>query len=125
MTQLLAVGLGGFVGATLRWWLTSLVETRFAGSFPLGTLAVNLLGCLLIGVLWGVVEDLEALSENARLFLSVGLLGGLTTFSTFGLETVVLWREGEAAAVLAYVGANVVLGVGAVFLGRACLRLFA
>ena len=69
------------------------------------------------------VEDARSLSENARLFLVVGLLGSLTTFSTFGLETVSLWRSGEEALSALSVVANVALGVGGVLLGRALVKL--
>jgi len=122
VSRLLAVGLGGFLGAILRYWLSSVLLERFRGAFPLGTLAVNVLGCFAIGVLWGWVEEQRALSEHARLFLSVGLLGGLTTFSTFGLETVTLWRDGEESLALGSIAANLSLGLGAVVLGRALVR---
>jgi CrcB protein len=125
VTKLLVVGLGGFLGAVLRYVLSSLVHERFAGAFPLGTLAVNVLGCLGIGVAWTLIDARGLLSPDARLFVSVGVLGGLTTFSTFGLESVFLWREGEEALALLSIGANVVLGIGAVLLGRAAAQLLA
>ncbi len=125
MIQFLAVGLGGFCGATLRWYLSSVVHERFEGAFPLGTLLVNLVGCAALGALWGLVDGGRAVSEELRLFLSVGLLGGLTTFSTFGLETVSLWRDGEEGLAFLSVAANLALGLGGVLAGRWLVRALA
>ena len=117
MIEVCAVGLGGFVGAIARYGLSGLVHTRYAGSFPLGTLVVNVLGCLVIGALLSLVETRPLLHPRARLFLVMGLLGSFTTFSTLGFETLQLLRDREVAGALLNVGANVVLGVGAVAVG--------
>jgi CrcB protein len=114
----LAVGAGGFIGAIARYGASGLVQ-RWAGEgFPAGTLAVNLVGCLLIGVMSSVAEGAEGLSETARLLLTVGLLGSFTTFSTFGNETFDLLRDGRMKTAAAYVTGSLVLGLIAVFLGR-------
>jgi CrcB protein len=108
--KLLAIGLGGALGALARYGVSGLVQRGTA--FPVGTLAVNVLGCFLIGALF------ERLGPGARQLVVVGVLGGFTTFSAFGHETLELLRGGETRLALANVAANVVLGVGAVLLGR-------
>ena len=124
MFKLLVVGLGGFVGAVSRYGISGLVQRYHKGAFPLGTFTVNVLGCLLIGVLMTLVQDREALSANTRLFLTVGLLGSLTTFSTLGHETLELLRENNLQMALGSVLGNVVVGVAAVGLGRAAVKSF-
>lgn len=123
MVNLLVIGAGGFLGAVARYGLSNLVQRFSRGAFPLGTFAVNVLGCLAIGALLALVEARPTLSPNVRLFLVIGLLGSFTTFSTFGNETYGLLRSGAAATALVYLGASVVLGLIAVGLGRAMIRL--
>jgi CrcB protein len=124
MLKLLVIGLGGFVGAIARYVLSGVVHRQWGTSFPAGTLLVNVLGCLVMGILMALVEDRQLLTPGARMFLMVGLLGSLTTFSTFGYETMELMRDGNWPATLANVAANVTLGLAAVWLGRAGIRLF-
>jgi CrcB protein len=124
MLKLLVIGLGGFVGAIARYVLSGLVHRQFNSSFPAGTLLVNVLGCLAMGGLMALVEDRQLLTPAARMFLMVGLLGSLTTFSTFGYETMELMRDGNWPATFANVTANVALGMAAVWLGRASVRFF-
>ncbi len=121
MARLLAIGLGGFVGALCRYGLAGLVQTAAGPRFPAGTLVVNVLGCFAIGALAALVEGRLALSPEWRLFLLVGLLGSFTTFSTFGYETLELLRAGSFPAAALNLGAHVVLGLGAVALGRAAV----
>lgn len=118
MSRLLLVGIGGACGAILRY-LTTLVAGRVLGAgYPYGTLIVNLVGCLLIGLAVGwTVDGRTGLGDSARLLLVTGLLGGLTTFSSFGLEAVELLRAGRPAAGIGYVLANVVLGLAAALIG--------
>lgn len=116
MQSLLAVGLGGFVGAVSRYALTGWMQLRFPAFRPAGTLLVNVLGCLLIGLLMGWVTHKPTLSEPLRLFLITGILGSLTTFSTFGYETVELLRENEVRLAMWNVAANMLLGFSAVLL---------
>lgn len=124
MAKLLAVGLGGFLGALARWGLASLAHRLLGPRFPHGTLAVNLLGCFLIGVVWTLIDERELFTPNVRLFLTIGFLGSLTTFSTFGHETIELMRTDQLKLALFNVALNVLLGFGAVLLGRFCVRFF-
>ena len=118
MTNLLLVGAGGFLGAVVRYLLGGwILHHSMAAKFPWGTFAVNLLGCLVIGVLSGVAERFDTFGYGARLFLFTGLLGGFTTFSAFGLETIFLMRRGEWFFAALYVGASVVLCLFAVWVG--------
>ena len=125
LREILLVGIGGFVGAVARYVVSGAVQQHADGTFPAGTLAVNVLGCGAIGGLMALVEEGGALSPDLRLLLLVGLLGSFTTFSTFGHETLALLREGDLPLSVANVGGNVVLGLLAVFAGRALARWFA
>jgi len=118
MRNIIMVGLGGFAGSALRYliagWVQKLSDSPL---FPYGTLGVNVLGCLLIGLLGGWADNAELFGPGTRLFLLVGLLGGFTTFSTFGYETMALLRDKELLAAGAYVGLHLVLGFTAVAVG--------
>jgi CrcB protein len=118
--QLLLVGAGGFLGSILRYSLSGLVYRMVPGAaFPYGTLAVNIVGCLAIGSLAGIAESRGVIGPELRLFLFIGVLGGFTTFSTFGYETFELARDGEMIGVLANVLLHVIAGLGAAWLGHA------
>ena len=117
-TNILLVGLGGFAGAAARYLLGGWVlHHTLSAKFPWSTFAVNLLGCLIIGLLSGLAERLDWFSPSMRLLLLTGLLGGFTTFSAFGLETVHLLRRGELWMAGAYALASVLACVFAVWLG--------
>jgi CrcB protein len=118
--KLLIVGAGGFLGAISRYTLSGIVHRWVPGAFPIGTLCVNLIGCFLIGALMTLVQDR---TPEARLLFGVGILGSLTTFSTFGYETVELMRGGESRMAFLSVAANVVLGVAGVILGRFAVKV--
>ena len=117
--RLCSIGLGGFVGAVLRYLVSGWVQDR-SGSiiFPFGTAAVNLIGCFIIGMLTFLVETRSYFSAETRAFVLVGLLGSFTTFSTFGSETLVLIRSGRMDMAALYAGGQVVVGVLMVWLGR-------
>ena len=122
MKQLLLVALGGAIGASARWKLGGLVLHHTADwRFPLGTFIVNVLGCLVAGVLAGLVTKLDMFNADARLFLFTGLLGGFTTFSACGVETVYLLRRAEYAVALAYVVASVAVGICGLWLAMALI----
>jgi len=121
--QIMIVGAGGFVGSALRFvvsgWTQRLVAT---GGFPYGTLVVNVLGCLLIGLLGGLAEYRQVLEPGQRLFLMIGILGGFTTFSTFAFETLSLAQDAELLKALANTALQVVLGFAAAFVGMVVAR---
>lgn len=118
LERLLLVAGGGAAGALARYALGGVVHRLYPGTWPLGTLVVNLTGCLAIGVVMGLVEQ-QLLGAAARLLLAIGVLGAFTTFSTFGYETVELVRRGALAAALANAALQLAGGLAAVVIGRA------
>jgi CrcB protein len=122
--RVLLVGIGGFVGSVLRYWLSGVAQAAAPGSsFPVGTLVVNVVGCVAIGVLSELAEARGFLTPERRALLVVGLLGGFTTFSAFANESVNALRDGARTIALA----NVLLSVGAclaaVWAGRSLAHL--
>lgn len=118
MVKVLLVGLGGFVGSVCRYGISGAVQ-KWSGfsTFPFGTFTVNIVGCLVIGLLHGWAESRQLFSPESRAFLLIGLLGGFTTFSTFGYETFTLLRDNQIIPALANSGLQVIIGVLAVWLG--------
>ena len=116
MSAYLWVGLGGFLGSVARYAVAVALPPAASGRFPVATFAVNCMGCLLIGVLAGGLARTSA-PESFRLFLMTGVLGGFTTFSAFGLESLALLRRGETMGAFLYILASVSVGVAAVWLG--------
>ena len=114
---LLMVGAGGLVGATLRYLVATWVQGAGGEGFPYGTLAVNAAGCLVIGLVAGYAEARQPLSSEAQAFLVVGVLGGFTTFSAFGIDTIRLIRDGAYLAGSANVVLQVAAGLAAVTAG--------
>lgn len=113
------VGIGGCIGALSRYWLGGLINRLYpAVVFPWSTVVVNLIGCFLIGFLAGLNVSRQFLTEPLRLFLFTGILGGFTTFSAFGLETMVLFQDKYPLMALLNILAQVVLGVMMVFVGH-------
>jgi len=117
--SLLLVGSGGFLGAVGRYALGGFVHRALpAVAFPIGTLAVNVLGCLAIGALGGLADARQILGPGTRLFLLIGVLGGFTTFSSFSYETLALARDGEFLRSGINVLASVTFCLLAVWLGH-------
>jgi len=110
------VGLGGFIGAVARYAVAVAMGPAATLRFPWPTFTVNVLGCLAIGLLAGYFTRVPA-PEHLRLFLVTGILGGFTTFSAFGVESLGLLRRGDHALGLAYAGGSVLVGLLAVWLG--------
>lgn len=106
----LLVALGGAIGAVSRYGLGSYF-IKSSSTFPWATWCINLLGCFLAGVFFAFSQQYPTLQNNARLFLMVGILGGFTTFSSFGLETFNLLREGQVMWAIGYAVSSVMLGV--------------
>ena len=118
MMTVLLVGAGGFIGSVMRYLVGVWVQSWSGNSWiPYGTLTVNVVGCFLIGLIAGLAETRQFLGEGTRALLIVGLLGGFTTFSAFGYETIAMVREGHIAAAAANVGLQVALGLTAVWIG--------
>lgn len=118
MKSILLVGLGGFLGSVARYKLGGLVLHMTAQQrFPFSTFAINVAGCLAIGILAGCAERYDMFGAGTRLFLFTGLLGGFTTFSAFGLEAMQLVRRDEMWVAALYVGASILIGIFAVWVG--------
>jgi fluoride exporter len=124
LERVLLVGIGGFVGSILRYWVSGYVQqVTQSVQFSYGTLAVNLIGCLVIGFLSELADSHGLFTTEMRALVFVGVLGGFTTFSTFGSETLNLLRDGENQLALANIGLQVILGLGAVWLGHVLASL--
>lgn len=122
MANLLAVFIGAGVGGVLRYLLSLAVSKDYHGAFPMGTFLINLLGCFAIGYLATFFANVVPLRESLRLGILVGVLGGFTTFSSFGRETFELMGEGKPLVAVWYVVLSCVLGVMLVFVGHAMAR---
>lgn len=116
MRILLLIGLGSFLGGVGRYLLTIYIQDRFLSSMSYGTIAVNIIGCFLIGLVFGIAEKAN-ISSEWRFFLATGILGGFTTFSSFSYETVALLREQQYWYAFFNVGLSVFLGLAATVLG--------
>ncbi len=115
--QLLAIAAGGAVGAVARFVFSTSVYRLFGQSFPYGTLAVNVVGSLAMGLLYVLLLERSMAGAELRAALTIGLLGAFTTFSTFSLETLVLIEQGEIGKAALNVGLSVVSCIGAAWLG--------
>lgn len=117
MTQIIAIAAGGAAGALLRFWMSGVVGVWLGRGFPYGTLAVNVLGCLLMGLLYVVLVERMSLGPLWRAGLLVGVLGGFTTFSAFSMETFSLIEEGALLKALLNIAASVIASLGATWVG--------
>jgi CrcB protein len=124
MINILVIGVGGFIGAVSRYGVALWIGERWGRSFPLGTLAVNVSGCFLIGLLMTLMAEKYMVSPEWRLFLVVGFLGAYTTFSTFEYETGGLVRDGEFFYAALNITFSVLLGFIALKLGEVLARSF-
>ncbi|MBL8504836.1 MAG: fluoride efflux transporter CrcB [Methylobacillus glycogenes] len=123
MQHICLVALGGALGSLARYKLSGLILQQAAQlKFPLGTFTVNILGCLVIGALAGLAERSGSFSTEWRLFLFTGLLGGFTTFSAFGLETMMLVKQGEWVIALSYISLSIIVGLALLFAGYYLLK---
>ncbi len=124
MKELLLVGLAGMTGTMLRYWLTGVFARRYGESFPIGTFFVNVVGCFLAGFLFHLMHERAIMSETARAVALTGLLGGLTTFSAYSLQSFLLMREGNLWLALIYLFASNAAGLLRVLAGYTLARLF-
>lgn len=122
MMYSLAVALGGALGAVSRYWLIGAVSAASNHRFPWGTLVVNVLGSLLIGMMYVLISERMALSEQWRAVLIVGYLGAFTTFSTFSLDALLLAQEGFLLQALAYIVSSVLICLLCAWLGIVLMR---
>jgi len=113
----LIVGLGGAAGSMLRYGVQKFFQVQAAATFPTGTLLVNISGCFLIGILWGIVSRSLTWNEEMKLLLMTGFCGGFTTFSAFTLEGVGLLKENRTVLFIIYLTASVAGGLLATFIG--------
>lgn len=118
LRSILIVGLGGFVGSVLRFLVTRWFQVQTASQFPWGTFTVNIFGSFVIGLIFGLSERSNILTPEWRLFLTVGLCGGFTTFSSLSNDTFILLQGREFLSVSLYITLSFFLGLVAVFVGR-------
>ncbi len=121
----LAVGLGGFIGATSRYFVSTFVNKFNTSGFPVATLIINVLGSFLMGLLTQLLVGLCPDNKKIQLFLTTGILGGFTTFSTFSLETVNLFQDGKAVFGVANIVLSVVFCLIGVILGKMLAKTIA
>lgn len=117
MKNILLVGLGGSIGSIARYLMQKWFASNYMQAFPWGTFAVNIIGCFLIGLFWGLSFKSFDNNESWKLFLMTGLCGGFTTFSAFTLEGIVLIKDQKLVLFFSYVAANVVVGLLATYIG--------
>ena len=123
LKNILLVGFGGGVGSIARYLCQKYLYAWHPHPFPIGTFVVNILGCFLIGLFYGLAEKGNILSPEWRLLLMTGLCGGYTTFSSFALENITLMKNGDLLYSGLYIAGSVVLGILATYIGFVLLKL--
>jgi fluoride exporter len=114
---IILAGTGGFLGTVSRFLTSRYFAAYFPSSFPLGTFVVNVIGCFLIGLIYGISEKSNFLNTEWRLFLTVGFCGGFTTFSAFAAENMAMLRDSEFFNFFLYTGSSIFIGLLATFAG--------
>ena len=117
LLNLLLIAVGGALGSTARYLFSLLIQRASGTLFPIGTFAVNCVGCLVFGAIAGAAEQRAQIAPELRLFLLVGILGGFTTFSSYAFESFVLVRDGQFAAALVNIVGQVIAGLGGMWIG--------
>lgn len=122
MMNIVFVGLGGFIRASTRYLISLYASKLFTSKIPIGTLTVNILGSLIIGIVMELTLKTSLISPHMKLFLTTGFLGGLTTFSTFSYETMELIEKGELLLAIFNIALNLLLSLGGAILGRGIIK---
>lgn len=117
MQKTIFIALAGLLGTVLRYWLTGFVARQYGENFPWGTLAVNLIGCFFAGAVFFLTETRLVVNPTLRMVILIGLLGGFTTFSSYGLQTFTLLRDGEVGLAIVNVVTSNTLGLFMVWVG--------
>lgn len=120
---ILIAGLGGFIGTIFRFLILRYVQVTFFSVFPWGTIIVNILGSFLLGVFFGLFEKGNIMSQEWRIFLTIGLCGGFTTFSTVSNDAFILLQSKEIMRLAAYTGLSFFLGIMAIYAGRSLIKM--
>lgn len=120
----LIVGLGSFFGGGSRYLTQQFLTKITSIPFPLGTLTVNILGSLIIGIIFGLSAKTNLISNELKLLLATGFCGGFTTFSSFSLETFTLFADGEYMYAFTYIGTTIFIGFAATYIGVQLIRAF-
>lgn len=122
MQRIVLIGLGGLIGTLGRYWLSGLIARKYGETFPLGTLVVNAVGCFITGSVFYLTEERFLVSPTVRSVILIGLLGGFTTFSSYGLQTFTLLREGEFGLAVLNVTFSNLLGLLLVWAGYTLVK---
>jgi CrcB protein len=120
---LILVGIGGFIGSIARYLLSNFVGNFLSATFPYGTLAVNIIGCFFIGVIYALFDRGNMMAPEWRILLATGFCGGFTTFSTFSYESIKLIEDGEFFNLSLNIAASVILGFAATYFGMQIIKI--
>lgn len=121
--MIILAGSGSFIGGILRYLTQLLFSKFFSDSFPLGTLLINIIGSFLIGIVFSLSEKSDIISQEAKIFIAVGICGGFTTFSSFSIENLFLLRDGQYIQMILYSLLSVFLGISAALAGFLLIKI--
>ena len=119
ITNILAIATGAVPGALSRYQITEWTKAKFGAKFPYGTFIINLTGCLAMGFFFTISKGITGYPKELDLLIRTGFLGSYTTFSTYGFDTLTMWRSNQKIATIFYWAGSAILGLGAVMIGVA------